>query len=136
MLLSNRPLEGIRMRKLPVPVPVPVLALALMATVAAPAVGALAASAPKPLKVTVGDNFFQPAKKTVPRGTKVTWTWKGVVVHDVRLVTAPKGIKKSKYTSDIQGSDGEPFTRTLKAKGKWYFVCTLHSEMEQTISVK
>lgn len=113
-----------------------VLAVAALSAAAVPAVNALAASAPKPLKVTVGDNFFKPSKRTVPPGTKVTWTWKGETVHNVTLMTAPKGVKKTKYESDTQGSEGDPFTRTLKAKGKWVFVCTLHPEMEQTITVK
>ena len=114
----------------------PVFAVVALAAAAIPAVNALAASTPKPLKVTVGDNFFKPSKRTVPPGTKVTWMWKGQTVHNVTLMTAPTGVKKSKYESDTQGSEGDPFTRTLKAKGKWFFVCTLHPEMEQTITVK
>ena len=120
------------MRKLPVLVP----ALVLAAAAGIPAVGALAASAPKPLKVTVGDDFFRPSKKTVAPATKVTWTWKGSDEHNVTLAEAPRGIKPGKYTSKTQDSDGDPFTRTLKVKGKWFFVCTIHPEMEQTITVK
>jgi len=115
--------------------PVLVSAVGLL-TAAVPAVNALAASKPKPLKVTVDDDFFKPSKKTVPPGTKVTWTWKGADEHNVTLMEAPKGIKLKKYASKDQDRDGDPFTRTLKAKGKWLFVCTLHSEMEQTITVK
>ncbi len=55
--------------------------VALLGAAGVPAVSALAASPPKPLKVTVGDNFLKPSKKTVPPGTKVTWSWKGQVLQ-------------------------------------------------------
>lgn len=86
------------------------------------------------LAVAVKDNFFSPKKKTIKKGTKVTWTWKGAEDHNVTLVTAPKGIKKPSYTSKTQGT-GKAFTRTLKTAGKYFFVCTLHAGMEQTITV-
>ncbi len=36
-----------------------------------------------------------------------------------------------------QGPEGDPFTRTLKVKGKWLFFCDIHpGEMEQTITVR
>jgi plastocyanin len=113
-----------------------VLAVAV-AAFAAPVVNA--AKTPPPLAVTVKDNVFSPKKKTVKAGTKVTWTkvtwtWKGLEDHNVTLVTAPKGIKTAKYTSKTQGK-GKTFVRTLSSPGKWFFVCTLHAGMEQTITV-
>jgi plastocyanin len=85
------------------------------------------------LAVTVKDNTLTPKKKTIKKGTKVTWTWKGQTDHNVTLVTAPKGIKKSKYTSTtkLKGT----FVRTLSTPGKWFFVCTLHAGMQQTLTV-
>jgi plastocyanin len=114
-----------------------IAALALAAVVAVPAADAL--TTPKPLAVSLKDNFFSPKTKKVPVGTKVTWTWQGEEDHNVTLVTggikgAPKGIKASKYTSPTQGT-GKTFSRTLKVPGKWFFVCTLHGGMQQTITV-
>lgn len=108
-----------------------VLAVALAAAAAVPA--AQAASTPEPLKVSIGDNFFKPKKKTIARKTKVTWTWKGEADHNVTLVKAPDGIKKSKYNSETQ-LEGT-FSRRLKTAGKYTFVCTIHAGMEQTIKV-
>lgn len=111
-----------------------VLTLVLAVALAAAAVpAAQAASTPEPLKVSIGDNFFKPKKKTIARKTKVTWTWKGEADHNVTLVKAPDGIKKSKYYSETQ-LEGT-FSRTLKAAGKYSFTCTIHAGMEQTIKV-
>ena len=117
------------MRKLAVPI----IALALTA-VAAPA--AQAGSTPKPLKVTVGDNFFKPSKKTILKGTKVTWIWRGAVEHNLTLVTAPKALPKKSYRNyTISDRTTGSASRTLRLTGKWFFVCTLHAGMEQTIKV-
>lgn len=108
------------------------LAIALaLAAVAVPA--AQASSTPKPLAVSIGDNFFKPKKKTIARKTKVTWTWTGEAPHNVTLANAPDGVKLSKFNSktQMQGT----FSRTLKTAGKYTFVCTIHSEMKQTIKV-
>jgi large repetitive protein len=111
-------------------------ATALVAALAAPL--ANAGSTPKPLAVTVKDNSFTPKSKSIKSNTKVTWTWKGDEDHNVTLVTsgikgAPKGIKASKYTSRTQ--DSGTFVRTLKTTGTYFFVCTLHAGMEQTLKV-
>lgn len=110
--------------------------LALVAVAASPA---FAGSTPKPLSVSLKDNFFSPKKKTIKSGTKVTWTWRGEEDHNVTLVTdvkgAPKGVKAKSYSSKTQGPGGKPFVRTLKVPGTYFFVCTLHAGMEQTLKV-
>ena len=113
------------------PVVLTVILAVALAVAAVPA--AQAASTPEPLKVSIGDNFFKPKKKTIARKTKVTWTWRGEADHNVRLADAPDGITKSKYNSETQ-SEGT-FSRRLKTAGKYTFVCTIHSGMEQTIKV-
>ena len=66
---------------------------------------ALAAPAKKTVKV--GDNFFSPKTLTVDRGTTVTWKWPGFDeagdVHDVKLKTGPKGVKK--FQSEAAATD-------------------------------
>jgi plastocyanin len=109
--------------------PLIVLAVAGVALVAAPAT----AGTRKTVKVE--DNFYLPAKATVNPGTTIAWTWPedGGDVHDVKLAKAPKGVKK--FQSD-PGSSGFVFRRKLTKAGTYRFVCTLHEEMEMTVTVR
>ena len=112
-------------------VPVAVVAAAALLG-AAPAV----AAAPKPKSVEVADNYYLPAKLTVKLGGKVTWKWPddmAIDVHDVKLKSAPKGVKK--WHSD-PASSGYRYTRTFKKPGKYKVICTLHEEMTMRITVK
>jgi plastocyanin len=90
----------------------------------------------KPVKkiVKVGDNFFAPDSLKVPKGSKVTWRWPKNPgdVHDVKLRSGPKGVKK--FHSDLAASDYS-FARTLKTPGKYLVICTIHEEMTMTIRV-
>jgi plastocyanin len=108
-----------------------VLALAGVALVAAPA----PAGTKKTVKVL--DNFFSPAKVTVKAGTTIDWRWPedGGDVHDVKLVSAPKGVKK--FQSDA-GSSGYEFRRTLSRPGTYKLLCTFHEEddMRMTVTVR
>jgi plastocyanin len=107
------------------------LALAGAALVAAPAT----AAAPKPRKVTLADNYYLPAKLKVAKGTRITWKWgaEAFDVHDVKLKSGPKGVKK--FHSE-PGTAGFSYKRTLKRPGLYKIVCTLHEEMTMTIRVR
>ena len=106
-------------------------ALAAAALVAAPAT----AAAPKPRKVILADNYFLPAKLKVKKGTKITWKWgpEAYDVHDVKLKSGPKGVKKFHSSP---GTVGFSYKRTLKTPGVYKIVCTLHEEMTMTIRVR
>lgn len=110
---------------------VAVLALAGAALVAAPAT----AAAPKPRTVKIADNYYLPAKLTVKPRTKVVWRWPAEAgdVHDVKLKSAPKGVKK--FHSQ-PASASYTFKRTLEKPGRYKIVCTLHEEMKMTITVR
>ena len=112
---------------------VAVLALAGAAFIAAPAT----AAAPKPRTVKINDNYFVPDSVTVKRGATVTWKWPGFEeagdVHDVKLKSGPKGVKK--FHSQAASTDFS-FKRRLKVAGKYKIICTLHEEMRMTIRVK
>ncbi len=110
---------------------VPVLALAGAALVAAPAT----AATPKPRTVKIADNYYLPAKLTIKPRTKVVWRWPAEAgdVHDVKLSSAPKGVRK--FHSD-PASAGYSFKRTLEKPGRYRIVCTLHEEMRMTITVR
>jgi plastocyanin len=98
---------------------------------AAPAFGA----AKKTVKV--GDNYFTPKTLTVSKGTTVTWKWPGFDeagdVHDVKLKSGPKGVKK--FQSEAASTDYS-FKRKLTVPGTYKLVCTLHEEMKMTIKVR
>ena len=107
------------------------LALAGAALAAAPAT----AAAPKPRKVKLADNYYLPAKLKVAKGTRITWKWgaEAFDVHDVKLKSGPKGVKK--FHSE-PCTAGFSYKRTLKRPGLYKIVCTLHEEMTMTIRVR
>ena len=110
-------------------------ALAVGALALAP-VGISQAVGAKQVKKTVKvrDNFFAPDALKVPAGSKITWRWPTNPgdVHDVKLRTAPKGVKK--FKSDF-ASSSYSYAKTLKKPGKYFLVCTIHEEMVMTIRV-
>jgi len=103
---------------------------------AAPAQVAVANKTPRKT-IRIGDNFFTPDAPKVKAGTLVTWKWPGFDeagdVHDVKLKSAPNGVKK--FHSEPASSDYS-FKRKLKTPGKYKIVCTLHEDMRMTIRVK
>jgi len=111
--------------------PVAVLAIAGAALVAAPAT----AATPKPRTVKIADNYYLPAKLTVRPGTTIKWRWPAEAgdVHDVKLSSAPRGVKK--FHSQ-PASASYTFKRTLEKPGRYKIICTLHEEMKMTITVR
>jgi plastocyanin len=113
----------------------------LLVTVAAGValLGAAPALAATSLRKTVriGDNYFTPAPLKVKKGTTVTWKWPGADVggdvHDVKLKSGPKGVKK--FHSEPASSDYR-FKRKLTVVGTYRIVCTLHEDMRQKIVVR
>ena len=95
------------------------------------------ASAASKKTVKVGDNYFSPKSLTVSKGTTVTWKWPGFDeagdVHDVKLKSAPKGVKK--FQSEAASTDYS-FKRKLTVPGTYKLICTLHEEMKMTIKVR
>jgi plastocyanin len=111
----------------------PLVVLALFVLVPATA----GAGAKKPVKKTVGifDNYYEPAKLTVPVGSTVTWKWPVDTgdSHDVQLKKGPKGAKK--FASEIATSQYS-FKQKLTKKGTYFIICTLHEEMTMDIVVR
>jgi plastocyanin len=112
-----------------------VIGVALLVSAAPAQVSSAAAGKKK--TVEVGDNYFSPKTMTVSRGTTVTWKWPGFDeagdVHDVKLKSGPKGVKK--FQSEAASTDYS-FKRRLTVAGTYKLVCTLHEEMTQTIKVR
>jgi plastocyanin len=111
-----------------------VTALTGVALVAAPVSGGAAA---KTKKVGVEDNFYSPTKVTVNLGTTIDWEWPegGGDVHDVKLTSGPKGVKK--FQSDA-GSSGYSYKKKLTRPGTYKILCTFHEDdgMRMTITVR
>ncbi len=95
------------------------------------------AAAPRGKTVRIYDNYFLKDDITVKRGAIVTWRWPGFDeagdVHDVKLKSAPDGVRK--WQSE-PASSGYRFKRTLRTPGRYRIICTLHEEMTMTIRVR
>ena len=101
--------------------------IALLATagLAAAAVPAFAATR----TVNVDDNFFSPSKLSVKKGTTVKWRWTGDAPHNVRVVKGPV-----KFGSSIKSSGS--YRKTMRRRGTYRLVCTIHSGMDMTLRVR
>ena len=112
-------------------------AVAVVAGVALLSAAPAVAAKPRGKTIHIGDNFFLPDAVKVKRGATVTWKWPGFDqagdVHDVKLKSGPKGVKK--FHSEAASTDYS-FKRKLKVAGKYKIVCTLHEEMRMTIRVR
>jgi plastocyanin len=95
------------------------------------------AGKPKGKTVRIYDNYFLADELTVKRDTVVTWRWPGYDeagdVHDVKLKSGPKGVKK--FHSEAAATD-YTFKRKLRKPGVYKIVCTLHDDMRMRIRVK
>jgi plastocyanin len=127
-----------------------ITALALTGAVAVPVAGAAtsartatatstaAKSKAVVKKVKVADDFFSPTKLTIKVGDKVNFVWSptNINVHNVTLVSGPKGVNRKQFTS-LDGSTSFHFERTFTAPGKYHFQCTIHPTMMNTfVTVK
>jgi plastocyanin len=109
------------------------------AIAAAPALAMPADAVRKPQKKTVDvvDNFYAPKKLSVNLKSRINWVWtdESADVHDIKLVSAPKGFKRFQTEP---GSAGYTYSKTLTKPGVYKFICTLHEEdnMRMTITVR
>ena len=86
-----------------------------------------AAQASAAARVSMGDNFFKPAKLRVKPGTTVTWTNNGNNPHNA---TADNG---SFRTGNLNA--GQSRSATLRRLGKYPYVCTIHPGMSGVLKV-
>lgn len=109
--------------------------LALLIAIVMAGAVAPAVAKPKGKTVRIFDNYYVKDELTVKRGTAITWRWPAEAgdVHDVKLKKGPKGVKK--FHSQPASAEYS-FKRKLKKPGKYRIVCTLHTEMKMTITVR
>jgi plastocyanin len=102
-----------------------------------PVTAGAGAASKKPVKKTVKifDNYYEPAKLTVPVDSTITWKWPTDTgdSHDVTLDKGPKGVKK--FQSDVAVAEYS-YKRKLTKQGKYHIICTLHDEMTMDITVR
>ena len=79
------------------------------------------AAAAHTVGVTVGDDFYRPARLAVRRGTRVRWRWRGQDAHNVTVVSGPQ-----RFRSPTQQTG--TFTRTLRRRGRYRIICTIHGQ--------
>jgi plastocyanin len=99
--------------------------------------GTSAKRKPQKKTVTVNDNYYGPTKLTVNNGSTISWDWTDTTadIHDVKLVSAPKGVKQ--FQSG-EGSAGYLYKKKLTKPGVYKFICTFHESdgMKMTITVR
>lgn len=110
------------------------IALVVTALTGAALVAAPAGDGAATKRVKVEDNFFSPTKVTVNPGTTVRWTQpeSATDVHDVKLTSAPKGVKK--FQSDPM-SQGSTYSKKLTRSGTYKILCTFHEEDDMRMTV-
>ena len=93
-----------------------------------------AAKKPPVKKVGVFDNYYLPAKASVAKRTTIAWTWTDEVadIHDVKLVKAPKGVKKF---GSLEGTAGYVYKKTLTTPGVYKFICSFHEADGMVMSI-
>jgi len=95
-----------------------------------PPQGAMCVSGSGSVQVTVGDNFFNSQNESVPVNGTVTWTWSGVMAHNVTFTAGPAPLPTTSCTQSF-GSHSVTFTTA----GNYDYVCTLHAGMAGSVMV-
>ncbi len=104
--------------------------LALGATAAAmPVAIAIAIPAFAATTVRIDDDVFRPTSKTVSKGTTVRWRWVGDDPHNV---TVRKGPVKFHSSTKRSGT----YSKTMRRRGTYRIICTIHPGMAMTLRVK
>ena len=76
------------------------------------------------LTVYVLDDYFSPARLTVPINSTVTYVWSGNNPHNVFYVAGPAPLPPNSGTST-----SENFQTTFTRAGTYDYRCTLHAGM-------
>ncbi len=90
-----------------------------------------------PKVVQVKDDVFTPVKVGLVRNHSVRWKWVNTIhTHNVRLTSAPAGVKKANFRSQNSSSPTYTFTRKFIKPGKYHFICSIHpTKMQVNVNV-
>jgi plastocyanin len=88
----------------------------------------------KATSVSMKNIQFQPAEVDVPKGGTVKWTNDESVGHDVTKTSGPG----AKFSSGDPGAmqSGDTFQQKFDSPGTVQYVCTVHSNMKGSVTVK
>jgi len=105
------------------------VAVGVAVAVAAAAACAGAAGAASTRTVKVRDSVYTPRKVVVRKGTKVVWSFRGQLPHNVEVTSGPE-----LFSSSIlkQGT----FAHRMRKRGTYRIVCTLHTTMTMKVIVR
>ena len=84
--------------------------------------------------VSVGNNFFNPATRTITEGTRVVWTWvnTGQISHSIESTGQP-----AFPNSAVLLGAGETYGHTFNSAGTYTYICGVHGAiMSGTIVVQ
>jgi plastocyanin len=85
--------------------------------------------------IVAQNNAFTPTRLLISSGTKVTWTNKDAVAHDIKATTntanfgAPFGVGVGQF------GPGATYSFTFKNAGQFPYLCTIHGLMTGNIQV-
>jgi plastocyanin len=102
-----------------------VLALLGVCAVTLPVALALASTR----SVGVRDSYFSVKRLTISRGTKVRWSWGGVLNHNVTVKSGPSRFHSR---TQVTGSYSHTFTK----RGTYKLYCSIHPGMTMTVVVR
>ncbi len=84
--------------------------------------------ATKSARLSIYDNYFEPARLEVSIGTTVTWSNRGNNIH---TITSDQGIFDS-----TECSPGQTFSYTFDQPGTYTYFCKVHPTMRGAITVR
>jgi len=106
---------------------------ALVAAIACVPGPAPAADLQQAAKVGVGNNFYDPARIEIGKGSRLRFRWAGGVPHNVTLRRGPGRQFESETTTEA----GVNFRHTFDRRGRYSLICTIHpDEMRMTVRVR
>lgn len=83
-----------------------------------------------PNTVIISDFAFTPAKITIKKGTKITWTNQDSAKHDITPDSPSEDFKASKLLAK-----GESYSFTFNKAGNYKYHCSPHPYMKANIEV-
>ncbi|MGH2950840.1 MAG: plastocyanin/azurin family copper-binding protein [Solirubrobacterales bacterium] len=75
--------------------------------------------------VKLGDNFFDPARTSVAKDTKVRFKW--VNTQEQHNVVKKRGPGRD-FASETTDDPGVNYTKKFKRAGRYKLICTIHPE--------
>jgi plastocyanin len=87
---------------------------------------------PKPVRISVQDNFFDPRSTGVLQNAKVVWIWRGTNRHNIVFTKVPPGASRK----GAKTRTGGRWKRAFNVPGIYKYVCRFYAGMRGTITVK